>query len=393
MARLARTKTGANAHEEQLLDVIGAIYDAALSPELWPDTLSRVSHLCGARWMVFSVNQLDPVAPVAIYQNAGADPRQLALLTGPFATPDTNPGILPVLASPPGRINLREETITDAQWERTEFYNAVYRPFGLYAALGLLLLKSADAFVPIGVASARSRGRFENEQLAMLSRVAPHLQRAMQLMLRLDAIGGRADVMQAAWDRLSSAVMVLDEASRLLWANRAGEAMLARGDGIAARDGVPVAATKDTDRELRKLIAAARIGSARDLDAGGALLLPRPAPRRPLSALVSPLRAGGLDGVVLSRRAAVMLCIVDPDQHPVPPEATLMRLFRLTRAEAGLAARLARGRTVKQAAGALGIAASTARIHLQRVMNKTGAHRQSELIRLLVATIPSVCSE
>jgi DNA-binding CsgD family transcriptional regulator len=57
--------------------------------------------------------------------------------------------------------------------------------------------------------------------------------------------------------------------------------------------------------------------------------------------------------------------------------------FGLTRAECRLLAALFEGCSVPQAADRLGVARSTARTHLQRVFDKTGARRQGDLLRLV----------
>ena len=58
-------------------------------------------------------------------------------------------------------------------------------------------------------------------------------------------------------------------------------------------------------------------------------------------------------------------------------------LFALSPKEARLAASLASGRTLKQAADDNRIALSTARSHLQTVFRKTGTRQQSHLVALL----------
>ena len=68
------------------------------------------------------------------------------------------------------------------------------------------------------------------------------------------------------------------------------------------------------------------------------------------------------------------------------PEGRISRAFSLTRTESRLVSVLMSGLTVSEAAGELGIAVHTARVHLRSVFLKTGTGRQSELLRL-VATI------
>ena len=61
----------------------------------------------------------------------------------------------------------------------------------------------------------------------------------------------------------------------------------------------------------------------------------------------------------------------------------LSSIFGLTPAESRLAAELAGGSTLVQAAKALNISWETARTHLKTVFMKTNTHRQSELVALL----------
>jgi DNA-binding CsgD family transcriptional regulator len=65
-------------------------------------------------------------------------------------------------------------------------------------------------------------------------------------------------------------------------------------------------------------------------------------------------------------------------------EARLSDLYGLTRAESRLAAKLAQGRSLEEAASMLNITIETARSYSKRVLSKTGAKRQSELVRLLL---------
>ena len=62
-----------------------------------------------------------------------------------------------------------------------------------------------------------------------------------------------------------------------------------------------------------------------------------------------------------------------------------IRRFGLTPAEARLLDILCAGASVPQAAARLGVAPTTARTHLQRIFDKSGVRRQSDLQRLIFA--------
>jgi DNA-binding CsgD family transcriptional regulator len=78
-----------------------------------------------------------------------------------------------------------------------------------------------------------------------------------------------------------------------------------------------------------------------------------------------------------------IVVINDPErQPPVGPE-TLKRAYGLTSREAALALALGGGHTLQQVAEQMEMRYETARTHLRRILGKTGASRQAELIALL----------
>jgi DNA-binding CsgD family transcriptional regulator len=81
--------------------------------------------------------------------------------------------------------------------------------------------------------------------------------------------------------------------------------------------------------------------------------------------------------------ASLALFISVPGEDTQLDPAAIRDLFQLTRMEATLAASLASGRSLVDAADLLGIAHNTARAHLRSIFAKTGARRQSQLVHLL----------
>jgi DNA-binding CsgD family transcriptional regulator len=105
--------------------------------------------------------------------------------------------------------------------------------------------------------------------------------------------------------------------------------------------------------------------------------------RRPLLVtLLSPL-----DNRHSETGGYAIVLFTDPDHRPSPAQAVLRGAFGLTRAEACLAALLARGESLESAALELGVATGTARHHLKSVFEKTETHRQAELVSLLSSLI------
>ncbi len=109
---------------------------------------------------------------------------------------------------------------------------------------------------------------------------------------------------------------------------------------------------------------------------------------RPYAVLVAPVPER-VAPVALAAPAVVVVLLTDPDHAPETPAQLLRRVYGLTRKEAQLALALAAGATLADAAMGLRIAEGTARRHLAAIFARTGIHRQSELVRLILSLPPT----
>jgi DNA-binding CsgD family transcriptional regulator len=116
--------------------------------------------------------------------------------------------------------------------------------------------------------------------------------------------------------------------------------------------------------------------------AGGAVLITRRPPLRPLQVVVSPFCPGTL---LNESQATALVQFSDPSANPRPRSAILRALYGLTPTESRLADLLLQGLEVQQAADRMKTTLETARFNLKRVLAKTGASRQSELMRLMLS--------
>jgi DNA-binding CsgD family transcriptional regulator len=187
---------------------------------------------------------------------------------------------------------------------------------------------------------------------------------------------------------LQEAVIILDETRRVVFANGAAERLFAAADGISVRHSKLCASFPSDTAALQAAIAAATAGRecARS---GHSLVLRRPSSKRALTVVVAPLETEA--AWFLAHSPAVILFVNDPDQScSVPLPDQLCALFGLTRMEASVAAEIFRGEGLRSAADALGIGATTARTHLQRIFDKTRTRKQAELVRIIARTCPNL---
>jgi DNA-binding CsgD family transcriptional regulator len=102
---------------------------------------------------------------------------------------------------------------------------------------------------------------------------------------------------------------------------------------------------------------------------------------------VSPLQPGDENGPVpMLPLALVVIARPRPDAERIARR--VRRLFGLTEAEARVVAALTLGETVEQIAVAHGVRVSTVRAQVRSIFEKTGVHRQTDLVRLALAGAP-----
>jgi DNA-binding CsgD family transcriptional regulator len=179
--------------------------------------------------------------------------------------------------------------------------------------------------------------------------------------------------------------VILTEADGVVvWCNRTAEGILRRADGLHMHRGHLMAEQPDANRELRELLRSAASSNGNGHH-GGVTAVPRRFAADSYSVLVAPLPPhNGTPNDILNRPLAVVF-LCDPAQLVRTPAEALRRLYRLTPAEARLAEALMAGNRLRDAADQLKITEDTARSYLKRVLHKTGAQRQSDLVRVVLS--------
>lgn len=356
--------------ESTLITLINAIYEAGADFSRWPEVLCSISSVCASHTTVLTRQgerpgeswSLAPQCDPAYYESYcsyyhGVNP--LWQRTAPAGAVQTDATLMPA-----------------SEFVRSEFYNDFLVP----QQLGSML--SAVALVEDGrqtVVATHRQHAFEPEQVQLFQLLAPHLQRAVQLNTRLADLEMRYAASVESLNRLQQAALLVDETVGVVFANREAERLFG-GGGLRVPQG-KLGTDSSADTALLKALVAgcARRGAG----VGGSLPLSRGPDRTPLSLLVAPLRAEA-PLFAMRERPAAILFVTDPDRNGVSPMAWLAQRFGLTAAEAVFAGEILAGGGIQAAADRLQISRSTGRSHLARIFEKTGTHRQAELVRLML---------
>lgn len=368
-------------NQELLYSMASGVYDAALMPERWSNVLEEMGRAFGASAVNISI--LDDRGRPTKFLTRGTPPQLQRLFLHKYSRPDLNTFAATWAAKPVGALIKSWESPEFRTFRDSEMYNELYKPIGAYKCIGVVLARGAHNLA-FGMLLPEDGRPFGDSESHLASALVPHLQRALQVSLKLDVFEHERRLFADMLDQVSSVGIVLvNEGGAVIWANSAAEELARQRDGFAIKPSGIAVASPDVTRQLKLAIAtAAGIASGEGLAQGATVQLSRPSGRRPMLATVMPMRTA--EWVLPPPQPAAIVLISDPEREVLPPPQRLASIFKLTLREAQIAALLAQGAGLADAAERLGLSRATVQTHLKRILEKTGTHRQAELVSLLL---------
>jgi DNA-binding CsgD family transcriptional regulator len=218
--------------------------------------------------------------------------------------------------------------------------------------------------------------------------LSPHVRRAISITDLVEMRTLRADAAEDALESIAVAVVMVDGAGRIVFANEAAASLLAASDPIRSDLGILVARDPAAAQALAVALAKTREPEAEMGNVG--IDIPMPfADGRPGLAHVLPIGSSKVRGALSSTATAAVF--LTPPGSPVRlPDQALAATFGFTPMELRILELLVCGQTITEAGATLGIAPTTARTHLARIMDKTGTERQVDLVQLVTGLTPPV---
>ncbi|MBR0667086.1 helix-turn-helix transcriptional regulator [Roseomonas hellenica] len=368
--------------------LIDTIYSAAAHPDRWPAVLTVVADHVGA-----TGGMLAYIAPRAqrgflINGRLREDLGKLFLDRHLM-----NPWTVAIKDVPPSHPIIANSLIDTSELRRSEFYADVLAPQSVENIINVkeAVLAEGGSLGGFGFTlSARGSDRAE-EGLRRLRGIRSHLSRALETSLALGRHADGTRQLTRVLHLMPGPAFLLDRGGHISHANSAAEALLRRHDGLGVdvSGGLRLAAALPQEtKEISRAIA-----TALSVAVGGEDILPpplrltRPSGLPPLILMLVPLPPPAFALWELNEAARAMVLVIDPDQQASLTAHAAGAAFGLTAAEARVAALIAGGFSVPEAAAALGIAPTTVKTHLLRCFDKTGVRSQSGLARLF-ANLP-----
>lgn len=356
--------------------VLDTIYEAALDPARWPGALESVVHALGGSSaslvhaygtgdieMQMSVSGVDAGAHESYNRHYGRLDQVMTQL----------PRLRAMNAFGCYDLVRREDLLSG------EFYADWMRKADLGDGVFFVLGRDETRTTCLAVGSPMRPDTFVTpERRRRAGFLASHVRRAVAIHTRVAAAD--APLLQfAGAEHLQQPVAIVARDGRVLHCTAPFVAAVEQAR-MTLFFGRLRAATFRDQAQVDRALSGAALGDG--MRSGSTVTVGSPA-SRPLVLHVLPIGEGLLAAACPEARALV---VVEPSCRPPASAARLREAFGLTEAEAAVAALLvAETAGLRAIAGQLGVALSTVRTHLRHIFEKTGTHRQVDLVALLMS--------
>lgn len=358
--------------------LIGQIYDAVTSPtgfQQFVEKLAAVFELKAA--MLFTHNLLNGESKGMWV--TGMERRWLESYALEYGKEDMLAGHLATSAM--ASFYATNVHLSAAEFAETRFYREWVVPQGVAYAAGAIVLKEGVWCTQVVIQRSRFQPAFVQTELDLLNRTLAHLQRAVQMRQRfIDLLLGQ-ELLSSGLDVLAMPSIMFDESGCVAYCNNAASALLDQRSWLWIENRHLCTNNLDLTKQINlEIVVAVSASRGSDSAIPGVVVVPRHG-LPSLTLMITPVRPTG-SGL----KGAAVLFVYDATGLPRTTSQLIERLFSLTSAEAELAVALCSGKTLEDAAVDRGTSVHTARSQLKSIFNKTGTHRQADVVGLVLSS-------
>lgn len=352
---------------------IARIYDCAVDPQLWPETLCTIR------------DEMD-LAYVQLF--FAAPPNNPAAMQS-FQTPWDESWfhrLIPLLPTIPGMAQMRSAEVDQpiAQMQlfepeafyETEFYRTWAGPQGLGDACNTTVLRRPEVEAWFSGTTRRKRGLLTDQDLTTFRLLAPHVRRALMIADLIDEGRFNLALHRILLDQLSVAVFLVDGDGRVVLRNDAAARLIEDRVFLTEVSGFLRPVQQDLRAQFLQAIARAAQDESSLGTWGNGMALRGPDDAGAVS-YVLPLGRSERRRALGPGHAAVF--VSTKSGATPPPAEVLSALTGLTMAESRIALAIAAGQPTDLLAADQNISIHTLRKHLSNTYEKTGLTTQTAL--------------
>jgi DNA-binding CsgD family transcriptional regulator len=354
--------------DKDLPALLAQLFASLLDDEPWSAFLDSLAAASGANWVTLMLAPKEAGQPGLFLTPGGDFAVGADYQTRLFA-------IDPFTGLPDGQVCHFRDFVSEGVLAQNAAYHEFIQQIGTDETLGLDIAGTARLQLRLRLTRAPDARKFDQADAERLQSIEPHLRVALAIFERLAAVETEQFIYASAAAQIAVGTIILDRVGNVLRINAPASAFLERKDGVALRRNAVVLAAPGLQRQLQAFLAGPPDHNQITLRIS-----------RPSGAPDFLLVAGHVAGpnyVVAAGGPAVVLFITSPAAASRIPVDAVRERLGLTPAEAAVAAHLAEGVSLTDAASRLGVSRNTVRAHLRAIFAKTGVQRQGQLVHLV----------
>jgi DNA-binding CsgD family transcriptional regulator/PAS domain-containing protein len=360
------------------------IYDCALDPGRWQETVGVIAGLCGSHCGFLGVVDLEEVHNELTF-HVGYDEHYQRLYEDTYG--EMNPFTRHLQRLPTGVVATRAMLVDDKEFLESLFYKEWIKPQHICDGIGFNALKSKRRIALWADHRLESEGRYGYVEVNLLSRFAPHICRSVAISDALNMRTIRSKALEITLEALVFGVYLVDRQGRIVFMNRAGDRQVRTSHALRIGKSRLAPIDNVANAKLTEAIAAATADEA-ETPSGGFTTLALPGEENMgLVATILPLSRGTRRNLSGTSGAAAVIFVQDPVAEKSLSGEGFAQLYGLSASELRVVLAMLPGLGAHEAAEVLGIGETTVKTHLHRIHAKTGTSKQTELMHLFMGSV------
>ncbi len=364
--------------------LIENIYQAAHTPELWPQVMEELAISIGAASTTLLHRETACSEGPIVDVSFGTSPWQMESYAAYFNKLDSlSERYHEIQKLSVGQVLADDHHFDFEAYSETEIYQDFWKPAKRGAGMTGVFFKDLARISLISARRYIDREAFTDSEVRTFRKLLPHLRRSLQFHDHLTTAKLRADALGVALDQFPVAVFLVDQNCTVHDRNRAAQEFLADSNApMQICDQKLAAYFPDQDRALREAV---RIGadSLHSIEAEPCFV--RLQMRNGLGVVVLVPVPINRSLVGTSGDLVLLICRQTTTSYVDPVK--LQRQFGFTPAESRLAIALAEGATLEDFATKRGISVGTVRTQVKSAMDKADVHTQAQLVGVVLRSV------
>lgn len=374
------------------LDIVSRLYDAAIDPNRWTESLDQLAAEIGAKSSALLILETLNEYRYSISKcssHINLQPEDARIYERDYSKYEAE-HFARVAKMPAGKIIKEIDYVDDPNAYR-------YRPdvafleqrFGIFERFAVRLNEEKAWFDCITFQYDTSRPNITRAEVEVLRQFIPHIAKTTNLSRTFIELKNRYSAVLGVLDRLFVGVFLLLDSGEVLLKNTTADNLVSKQDGLfITRDKKLSCSDSRTSRQLKLAIKNACGTAAAEKNSGSARLkVARPSGNDSYLVDISPIR--DTDKEIDAHYRGAIAMVIDCDQRLPININGLQTLYELTAAEASVAQHLIEGKKVNEVAEIRGTSPETVKSQAKSIFSKTQSNSRTELFnRLLSVQLP-----